>query len=65
MLPARTLPFSTIRVCWVPLPHKRLSATSCTLHVPSNLAGLAKADPDRITLVVRTIRAQMFFAMAR
>jgi hypothetical protein len=54
-----------MRVCWVPLAQKPLSATSCTLHVPSNLAGLAKADPDRITLVVRTIRAQMFFAMAR
>jgi hypothetical protein len=54
-----------MRVCRVPLAQKPLSATSCTLHVPSNLAGLAKADPDRITLVARTIRAQMFFAMAR
>src|SRR5215217_2599843 len=45
--PARTLPFWTIRVELVPLPHRPPLPTSDTLQVPSNLAGSAKAEPDK------------------
>src|SRR3954447_18316930 len=38
-----------MRVELVPLPHRPPLATSDTLQVPSNLAGSAKADPDRMT----------------
>src|SRR5215207_3301326 len=33
----------------VPLPHRPPLATSDTLQVPSNLAGSARAEPDRMT----------------
>jgi hypothetical protein len=38
-------------------------ATICTLQVPSNLSGLARAEPDRITLVVREIAARVRFSI--
>src|SRR4051795_8595347 len=38
-----------MRVELVPLPHRPPSATSDTLQVPSNLAGSARAEPDRMT----------------
>src|SRR5829696_5570061 len=38
-----------MRVELVPLPHRPPLATSDTLQVPSNLAGSARAEPDRMT----------------
>src|SRR5215217_5968787 len=61
--PARTLPFWTLRVELVPLPHRPPSATSDTLQVPSNLAGSARAEPDRITPVVKASAARVFVSM--
>ena len=44
-----------------PLPHRPPLPTSDTLQTPSNLAGSAKAGPDRITPVVRASEARAFF----
>src|SRR3954463_11189860 len=41
-----------MRVDLVPLPHRPPSAASDTLQVPSNLAGSARAEPDRMTPVL-------------
>src|SRR3954452_708789 len=41
-----------MRVELVPLPHRPPLATSDTLQVPSNLAGSARAEPDRMTPVL-------------
>src|SRR5215203_1306221 len=52
-----------MRVELVPLPHRPPLATNCTLQVPSNLAGSAKAEPDRITPVVKANAARVFVSM--
>jgi hypothetical protein len=36
-----------VRVELVPLPHRPPVPTSDTLQIPSNLAGSARADPDK------------------
>src|SRR4051812_23904248 len=41
-----------MRVELAPLPHRPPLATSDTLQVPSNLAGSARAEPDRMTPVL-------------
>src|SRR5215207_11683194 len=46
-----------------PLPHRPSSATNDTLQVPSNLAGSAKAEPDRIKPVVKASAARVFVSM--
>src|SRR5215207_5913421 len=61
--PARTLPFWTLRVELVPLPHRPPSATNDTLQTPSNLAGSAKAEPDRSAPAVKASTATVFFIM--
>src|SRR4051794_9941311 len=55
--PARTRPLRTVSTWLVPLPHRPPLDTRCTLQVPSNCAGSARAEPDRITPTVRPIAA--------
>src|SRR5215203_5853942 len=54
-----------MRVELVPLPHRPPLATSDTLQVPSNLAGSARAEPDRITPVARASAVRVFFSMSQ
>src|SRR5215204_7591246 len=61
--PARTLPFWTMRVELVPLPHRPPLATSDTLQVPSNLAGSARAEPDRMTPALSASATTVFLIM--
>jgi hypothetical protein len=50
-----------MRVELAPLPHKPPDDTSDTLQVPSNLAGSARADPDRMALKPSASAATVFF----
>src|SRR4051794_34577479 len=55
--PARTRPLRTVSTWLEPLPHRPPLDTRCTLQVPSNFAGSARAEPDRMTPRARPIAA--------
>src|SRR5215204_7810443 len=52
-----------MRVELVPLPHRPPLATSDTLQVPSNLAGSARAEPDRMTPALSASTTTVFLIM--
>src|SRR5215207_10313801 len=52
-----------MRVELVPLPHRPPLATSDTLQVPSNLAGSARAEPDRMTPALSASATTVFLNM--
>src|SRR5215207_6739767 len=52
-----------MRVELVPLPHRPPLATSDTLQVPSNLAGSARAEPDRMTPALSASATTVFLIM--
>src|SRR5215211_6752124 len=52
-----------MRVELVPLPHRPPLATSDTLQVPSNLAGSARAEPDRMAPALSASATTVFLIM--
>src|SRR5215211_3719629 len=52
-----------MRVELVPLPHRPPLATSDTLQVPSNLAGSARAEPDKMTPALSASATTVFLIM--
>src|SRR5215204_6253019 len=52
-----------MRVELVPLPHRPPLATSDTLQVPSNWAGSARAEPDRMTPALSASTTTVFLIM--